>query len=87
MFRPTLDLARAGPKYHRSIFWAMGRGWKADDSDVMSGFGRDGGVANGSFEEAATEVWDVVAHDLARQIGHRTKRACPGSLPVPKPPW
>ena len=23
-------LARAGPKYHKSIFWAMGRGWKAE---------------------------------------------------------
>ena len=28
-------------------------GWSANDSDVMSGFGIDGDVANGSFEDAA----------------------------------
>ena len=28
-------------------------GWVANDQDVMSGFGRDGDVANGSFEHSA----------------------------------
>ena len=28
--KASLDVARAGPKFHRAIFWAMGKGWKAE---------------------------------------------------------
>ena len=44
MIRAGLNRARAGPKYHLSIFWAMGKSWKAE---IWHAGGLGHGKANG----------------------------------------